>query len=159
EALARRVREAALEVFGGGERDRVHDQVELSAEGLADLGEDAREVVVRADVAPGDERAPDRAGELADVALDPLALEGERELRAPRPEPRGDRPGDRAPVRDAEHQSALALEHGGDSIPARLRSAGRARRSRHGGVVGDRGRALPHAPRARLARRRALAAT
>ena len=52
----------------------------------------------------------DRLGELADVALDPLALEGERELRAALGEPLGDRPRDRALVRDAEHEAALSLE-------------------------------------------------
>ena len=52
------------------------------AEGLADLGEDAGDVVVGAHVARGDERARDGLGELAHAALDPLALVGERELRA-----------------------------------------------------------------------------
>ena len=52
----------------------------------------------------------DRLGELAHVALDPLALEGERELRALLGEPLRDRPGDRAPVGDAEHEAAFALE-------------------------------------------------
>ena len=64
EAVARRVGEAALEILGGRERDRVDEQVELAAEGLADLGEDARDVLVGAHVARGDERAarPRRRG-------------------------------------------------------------------------------------------------
>ena len=64
----------------------------------------------------------DRLGELADVALDPLALVGERELRAAVGEPLGDRPGDRALVGDAEDEPALAFEHGGD-LPGSTRSA------------------------------------
>ena len=46
----------------------------------AHLGEDAREVVVGADVALGDERAVDGLGEVAHVLLDALALVGERDL-------------------------------------------------------------------------------
>ena len=80
------------------------------AEGLADLGEDACDVLVGADVARGDERARDASGELADRGLDPLALVGEGELRAAGGEPLRDRPGDRAPVGDAEHEAALSLE-------------------------------------------------
>ena len=45
---------------GGRERDRVHEDVELAVERLADLAEDSREVVVRADVALGHERRIDR---------------------------------------------------------------------------------------------------
>jgi hypothetical protein len=44
--------------------------------------DDALDVLVRAHVALGDERAVDASGELADALLDPLALVGERELRA-----------------------------------------------------------------------------
>ena len=68
EAVARRVGEAALEILGGGEGDRVDDDVELAAEGVGDLREDAGDVLVGADVALGDERAVDGLGELADVA-------------------------------------------------------------------------------------------
>ena len=110
EAVARRVGEAALEILGGRERDRVDEDVELAAERLADLGEDARDVVVRADVARGDERGVDRGGELAHALLDPLALVGERELRAAVGEPLRDRPRDRALVRDAEDERPLSLE-------------------------------------------------
>ena len=110
EAVARRVGEAALEILGGRERDGVDEQVEPAAERLADLGEDARDVLVRADVALGHERRVDRLGELADALLDALALEGERELRALLGERLRDRPRDRAPVGDAEHERPLALE-------------------------------------------------
>ena len=75
--------------------------------------EDAGDVVVRADVARGDERALDRRGELAHVLLDPLALVGERELGAAVGEPLGDRPRDRALVGDAEDEPALAVEGAG----------------------------------------------
>ena len=110
EAVARRVGEAALEILRRREGDRVHEQVELPAERLAHLAEDARDVLVGADVALGDERASTELGELADALLDPLALVGERELRAALGEPPRDRPGDRAPVGDAEHEAALAFE-------------------------------------------------
>ena len=59
EAVARRVDEAALEILGGGEGDRVDEEVEPAAERLADLGEDAGDVLVGADVARGDQRARD----------------------------------------------------------------------------------------------------
>ena len=45
--------------------------------------------------------------------FDPLALVGERELRAAGREPLRDRPGDRAPVGDAEDETALAVEGSG----------------------------------------------
>ncbi len=159
EALARGVCEAAFEILGGGEGDRVDEEVELAAEGLADLGEDPGDLLVGADVARGDERARDRLRELADVALDPLALEGERELRAAVGEPLRDRPGDRALVGDAEHEAALSLEgHAATLAGARLLSRQDARRGRHGSIVGDRRGALPGAPARRLACGRALAA-
>ena len=110
----------------GGERDRVDEEVEAAAERLADLGEDAGDVVVGADVARGHERAGHGLGELADVLLDPVALEGERELRALVGQTAGDRPRDRAPVRDAQDESALALEpfrHGASLRTAPLLSA------------------------------------
>jgi hypothetical protein len=53
-----------------------------AAEHLANLCEDACDVLVRAHVAGGHERARDRIGQLAHAALDPLALVGERELGA-----------------------------------------------------------------------------
>ena len=60
---------------------------------------------------------PTDAGELADVALDPLALEREGELRALVGEPPRDRPRDRALVGDPEYERALSVEpaHGGES--------------------------------------------
>ncbi len=88
----------------------MHEQVEPAAEGLAHLAEDALEVLVGADVARRHERRAHRLRELADVLLDPLALVGERELRALVGEPLRDRPGDRALVGDAEHEPALAFE-------------------------------------------------
>ena len=88
----------------------MHEQVEPAVECLADLAEDALEVFVGADVAFGDQRRADRLGELADVLLDPLALVGEGQLGASLREPARDRPRDRAAVRNAQNQAALALE-------------------------------------------------
>ena len=55
----------------------------------------------------------DRRRKVADALLDPLALVGERELRAAVGEHLRDRPGDRALVRDAEDERPLALECSG----------------------------------------------
>jgi len=110
EAVARRVGEAALEVARVRERDRVDEQVELAAERLGHPAERRVEALVRADVALADERARDRLREVAHGLLDALALVGERELRAAGREALGDRPGDRAPVGDAEDEAALAVE-------------------------------------------------
>ena len=105
--------EAAFEILGGRERDRVDEDVEPSSERVRDLGEDPRDVVVGAHVALGDERARHALGEVADVLLDPLALVREGDLRALVGEPLRDRPGDRALVRDAEHERLLPLEPAG----------------------------------------------
>jgi hypothetical protein len=110
EAVARSVDEAALEILGGGERDRVDEHVEAPSERLGHLGEDAGDVVVRADVALGDERALDALGQVAHVLLDPLALVREGDLGSLLGEPVRDRPGDGAPVGDAEHERLLSLE-------------------------------------------------
>ena len=85
-----------------------------------DLTEDALDVVVGAHVARRHQLRPDRRRELADVALDPLALERERKLGALVGEPPRDRPGDRALVGDAQYERALAVEpaHGGESKAA-----------------------------------------
>jgi hypothetical protein len=93
----------------------VDEQVELPAERLADLVEDAFHVFVGTDVALRHVRARDRLRELADALLDPLALVGERELRSALGQPLRDRPRDRATIRDTENQAALALvrSHGG----------------------------------------------
>src|SRR5438094_2651875 len=119
ETVARRVGEAALKILGGGERDRVHEQVEATVEPLANLAEDALEVPVGADIALGDERRAHGLGELANVLLDPLSLVGEGELGTSLREPARDRPRDRAAVCDAENQAALAREcpfHGRESM-------------------------------------------
>ena len=87
------------------------EQVEPAVEGLAGLAEDSGNVLVRAHVAFGDERARDRLGQLPHALLDSLTLERERELRPGVGEALRDRPGDRALVRDPENQSALALVH------------------------------------------------
>ncbi len=76
----------------------------------ADLGEDAGDVLVRAHVALGDERARDAVRELAHVLLDALALVREGELRALVGEPLRDRPRDRALVGDAQDERLLPLE-------------------------------------------------
>src|SRR5919201_2316935 len=91
------------------------DEIELPAEDLAGLGDDARDVVVGADVALGDERRVDAARKLADAGLDALALVGEREPCSAVGEPLRNRPRDRAFVGDTENEAALACEigHGG----------------------------------------------
>ena len=93
------------------------EQVELAVEGVGDLGEHARDVLVRAHVALGDERAGDGLGEVADALLDPLALVRESQLRAALGEPPRDGPRDRALVGDSEDEAALAFEgrHGRES--------------------------------------------
>src|SRR6476620_2168946 len=88
----------------------MHEQVEPSVERLADLTEDARDVLVRADIARRHERAFDLRRELADVLVDPLSLVREREPRTSICEPPRDRPRDRALVRDPENEPRLALE-------------------------------------------------
>src|SRR5439155_14139401 len=122
ETLARGVREAPFEVVCDGEGDRVHEQVEATLECLADLAEDALEVLVGPYVAGGNERRGDRLRELAHALLDPLALVGEGELGASLREPVRDRPGDRALVRDAEDETAFAGE--GSFHDARVYAAG-----------------------------------
>ena len=112
EAVARRVGEAALEILCGGEGDRMHEDVELPVEDRATSREDTLDRTVVADVEFGDERARDRLRQVAHVLLDPLTLEGERDLRAAVREPPGDRPGDRPLVRDAQDECTLPLEHG-----------------------------------------------
>ena len=87
EAVARRVREPALEVARVGEGDRVDREIELAAEGLCHLGEGLLEPFVGADVALADEWAPDRLCQVAHPFFDPLALVGERQLRAAGREP------------------------------------------------------------------------
>ena len=89
------------------------DEIELAAEGLCHLGEGLLEPFVGADVALADEWAPDRLGQVAHPFFDPLALVGERQLRAAGREPLRDRPGDRAAVGDAEDEAALAVEGSG----------------------------------------------
>ena len=89
----------------------MHEQVELPAERLPHLGENARDVLVGADVAGGDERARHGLGELAHAPFDALALEGERKLGAVFGQPLRDRPGNRALVGDPENETSLPLEH------------------------------------------------
>src|SRR5213078_808665 len=113
--VARRIRETALEIFGGRIRDRVNEEVELPAERLPRFVHDARDVLVGADFAGRDQRRVDRLRELAHALLDPLALIRERKLRATGRETARDRPRDRPFVGDAEDETALAFEsgHGG----------------------------------------------
>ncbi len=110
EAVARRVGEAALEILGGRERDRVDEQVELAVPRLSHLAEDAVDVLVGADVAGRHQLRADRRGELAHVALDPLALECEGELGSLVRQPLRNRPCDRALVGDPHDQGALPGE-------------------------------------------------
>src|SRR6266545_5291482 len=87
----------------------MHEQVEASLERFADLAEDTRDVFVGAHVTLGHERAGDGLGQLTHALLDSLALIRERELGAAVGEPLGDRPRDRAAVRNSENQTTLAL--------------------------------------------------
>src|SRR5438477_184737 len=91
------------------------EQIELPAEGLPHLGDDAGDIVVGADVALGHERRVNRPGELADAGFDPFALVREGEAGPAVGQPLRDRPRDRALVGDAEDEAALAVEisHGG----------------------------------------------
>jgi hypothetical protein len=86
----------------------VDEEVEAAVECLRNFREHTRDVLVRTYVAGGDERAGDGLRQLPDARLDPLALVGEGELGAALGQTPRDRPGDRALVRDAEHQAALA---------------------------------------------------
>ena len=113
EAVARRIGEAALEILRRSERDRVDEDVELPTEHVSDLGEDAGDRRVVADVELRDERARHRLGQVADVLLDALALERERELGAAGGQPLRDRPRDRPLVGDSEDECFLSLEHRG----------------------------------------------
>src|SRR5262249_3715363 len=88
---------------------RVDEQVELPAERVADLAEDACQILVGADVALCHERARHGLRKLADALLDPLALVRERELRAAVCQPLRDRPCDRAAGRDPQNQPALSF--------------------------------------------------
>ena len=91
----------------------MHEDVEPTAEGVRDLREDPRQVVVGADVALGDERAVDARGEIANVLLDPFALIREGDARALVCEAFRDCPRDRALVRNAEDERLLAFEPAG----------------------------------------------
>jgi len=125
EAVSRRVGEASLEILGRGKRDRVDEQVQLAVERLPDLVEDANDVVVGADVALRHELRVHHLGQVADGLLDPFALIGEGELGAAVRELLRNRPGDRALVRDAEDERALAVEgagHGASLIRSSDRS-------------------------------------
>ena len=55
---SRRVRERPSRILGGGEGDRVDEQVELAVPGVRDLAEDAVDVLVGADVARSHELEP-----------------------------------------------------------------------------------------------------
>src|SRR5262249_48870987 len=82
---------------------------ELPAERVADLAEDACQILVGANVALCHERARHGLRKLADALLDPLALVRERELRAAVCQPLRDRPCDRAAVRDPPNQPLLSF--------------------------------------------------
>ena len=96
--------------FGASRTIVRHALGQLAAEGLARLADYPLHVLVRADVALGDERARDALGQLPDPFLDALALVRERELGAFLGEPPRDRPGDRTLVGDAENEAALPFE-------------------------------------------------
>src|SRR4051794_15654618 len=113
ESVTRSVDEAPLEILCGSEGNRMDEDVEPSAERLAGLGEDAGDIVVRADVALCHEPGVDGLRQLADALLDPLALEGECELGTFVVEPPRDRPCDRALVRNPEDECLLAFEAAG----------------------------------------------
>ena len=91
----------------------MNEDVETAAERIRRLGEDARDVLVGAHVALGDERALDRRREVPDVLLDALALVGERDGRSLVSEAIRDRPRDRTLIRDAEDERLLPFEPAG----------------------------------------------
>ncbi len=80
---------------------------------VRDLGEDARDVLVGAHVALGDQWAPDGRGEIAHVLRDALTLVGEGDGRALVGEALRDRPRDRALIRNAEDERLLPFEPAG----------------------------------------------
>ena len=85
------------------------DEVE-AAERLVNLLEHARDLRVVGDIERQHQRIGQPLGELADVFLEPLALERQRHAR-PRGVCRpGDGPGDRSLVGDADNQAGLAGE-------------------------------------------------
>jgi hypothetical protein len=88
----------------------VDEHVETAVERVGGLREHAVEVVVGAHVALRHELRVHRRREVPNRLLDALALVRERELCAFGREPLRDRPGDRALVRDAEHERLLSLE-------------------------------------------------
>jgi hypothetical protein len=88
---------------------RSREQVEAPVERVADLAEDARDVIVRANIALGHKRTLHRLRQIADVLLDALALVREGKFGAAVSKPLRNRPRDRALVRDAENQTALAF--------------------------------------------------
>jgi hypothetical protein len=120
EPVARRIREAALQILRCRIRHRVHQQIEPTVERLPHLREDALEVGVGTHVALGHERARNRLGEVSHALLDPLALIGEREARALVAEALGDRPGDRALVGHPHDEGGLAVEPSGGRHGGRL---------------------------------------
>ena len=110
EAVARRVREAPLEILGGANATEWTSEVELPP--------NASPTSSKTRATSSSERTshsmtsglPTESASSRTLPLDPLALVGERELRALLGEPPRDRPGDRALVRDAEDEAALSLE-------------------------------------------------
>ena len=88
------------------------EEIEPAVERLGDLAKDAFDVAVVADIAGRYEWTVDALRELADVLLDPLALERERQLGSLVGQPLRDRPRDRAAIRDSEYEPLLAFESG-----------------------------------------------
>ena len=113
EAVTRRVDEPPLEILCRGECNGVDEDVEPPAEGVGYLGEDAGDVLVRADVALRDQRARDSLGQVADALLDALSLVRERNLGSLVGEAVSDGPRDGALVGDPQDERLLAVEPAG----------------------------------------------
>ena len=111
----------AQELAAGGARLAFTFQGERIEKTVRDLaGSVGAELIAECDVRSDDDVArvfrevgETFGGELAHALLDPLALVGEREPRATVRERLRDRPRDRALVRDAQDECALAREASG----------------------------------------------
>ena len=118
------VHEAPAEVLGPGEGDRVDQHVD-AAERLGGSGHRGGDLGVVLDVQRHHRDAVvEGVGELAHVALGPLALVGQHQTGALGVHLAGDRPGDAALVGDAHDQAGHALQKLGQRSPPPTRSDG-----------------------------------
>ena len=102
EAFAAGVHKLALQLFGGRERDAVHQGVKLAVTRL-ELLEQLRDLLVAADVALERLRIGQRRDQVIGFLLQPLVLIGDGQLRARQLHLLRDGPRDAALVGDAKH--------------------------------------------------------